>query len=73
MISTVLKCVYIIFVLIYYFIDLVRVINIALAVILVIQALSALTAQWLFVHMYFFRVNEINYLYLYGAENALRR
>ena len=47
--------------------------NIAENIILVILELSGLTAKWLFVHMYFVRVNEINYLYLYGAENALKR
>jgi hypothetical protein len=47
--------------------------NIAENIILVLKELIGLTAQWLFVHMYFVRVNEINYLYLYGAENALNR
>ena len=47
--------------------------DIAESIILVIENLSDFTAQWLFVHMYFVRVNEINYLYLYGTENALKR
>lgn len=32
-----------------------------------------LTAQWCFAHMYFVRVNEINYLYLFGHEHARKR
>ena len=30
-------------------------------------------ADWYFCHMYFVRVNEIKYLYLYGIEHAKKR
>ena len=31
------------------------------------------TAQWCFSHMYYVRVNEIKYLYLFGPESAKKR